>query len=90
MAVIYFIGFLFSIFSLAALQAQRKYYLSAREQKKRFENELGLGEQSITPVQRSDKTIRRLTTFKAFVNFMFVALAVLNLFCAILVAVQSY
>ena len=29
-AVIYFIGFLFSIFSIAALRAQRKYYVSAR------------------------------------------------------------
>lgn len=69
-AVIYFLG---ALFSIVALQAQRKYYISAWKQKKRFEEELGLGEKSITPVQRSDKKLRRLTTFKAFVNIMFVA-----------------
>lgn len=84
-AGIYLAGFLFCIFSIAALQAQRKYYISARDQKKHFEGELNLGERSITPVQRTDKTINRLTTFKAFINIMFIALAALNLFSAIFV-----
>ncbi len=68
MAGIYLVGLLFCIFSIVALRAQRKFYLSARDQKKRFENELGLGEQSITPVERSHKKIQKLTTFKAFVD----------------------
>lgn len=89
-AGIYFLGSLFCVFSIAALQAQRKYYISAREQKKRFEEELGLGERSITPIQRSNKKIRRLTTFKAFVNIMFVALAAANIGFAVFVVVQSY
>lgn len=84
-AGMYLAGFLFCIFSVAALQAQRKYYISARDQKKRFEDELNLNEQSITPVERADKTINRLMTFKAFINIMFIALAALNLFSAIFV-----
>ncbi len=88
-AGIYMMGALFCAFSVAALRAQRKYYVSAREQKKRFEEELGLGERSITPVERPDKKIRRLTTFKAFVNIMFVALATLNLFGAYFVVTHS-
>ncbi len=88
-AGIYMMGALFCAFSVAALRAQRKYYVSAREQKKRFEEELGLGERSITPVERPDKKIRRLTTFKAFVNIMFVALATLNIFGAYFVVTHS-
>ncbi len=88
-AGIYMMGALFCAFSVAALRAQRKYYVSAREQKKRFEEELGLGERSITPVERPDKKIRRLTTFKAFVNIMFVALGTLNLFGAYFVVTHS-
>jgi hypothetical protein len=88
-AGIYLLGVFFCAFSVAALLVQRKYYVSAREQKKRFEEELGLGERSITPVERPDEKIRQLATFKAFVNVMFVALATLNLFSAIFVVVQS-
>lgn len=89
-AVIYFLGALFCVFSIVALRAQRKYYIAAREQKKRFEEELRLGEHSITPVPRSNKKLRRLTTFKAFVNIMFVVLAATDIGCAIFVVVQSY
>lgn len=89
-AVIYFLGALFCAFSIVALQTQRKYYISAREQKKRFEKDLGLGEHSITPVQRPNKKLRRFTTFKAFVNIMFVVLAAADIGCAIFVVVQSY
>jgi uncharacterized membrane protein YciS (DUF1049 family) len=88
-AVLYLAGFAFCVFSIAALQVQRKYYIAARDQKKRFENELQLGERSITPVQRPSKKIRRLTTFKSFVNIMLVGLAVLNLYSVYFVITQA-
>jgi len=89
LAGLYLAGFAFCVFSIAALQAQRKYYFAARKQKERFEEELGLGEHSITPVERSDKKIRKVTTFKAFVNIMFGVLAVVNVLSAIFVFTQS-
>ncbi len=88
-AGMYVAGLALCVFSILALQAQRKYYISAREQKKRFEEALGLGESSITPVQRSDDTLRRFMTFKSFVNMMLVLLALLNFTSAIYVITQS-
>lgn len=89
-AGIYLIGLLLCIFSILALRVQRKYYISARQQKKLFEEKLQLGEARITPVERTDSTIRRLTTFKAFVNIMLGILAALNLFCAAFVIAHGY
>lgn len=81
-ALLYLAGFLFCIFSIFALQAQRKFYRSARDQKEYLEEQLELGDASITPVERADSKTSKLTTFKGFVNFMFVVLAALNLFGA--------
>jgi hypothetical protein len=88
-AGLYFAGFAFCVFSILALRVQRKFYISAREQKKRFEDELGLGERSITPIQRPEKKILKLATFKFFVNVMFVALALVNLLSAGFVLFQN-
>ena len=71
------------------MRVQRKYYISARAHKKRFERELKLGDEgSITPVKRSEG-FRRIFTFKNFVNAMFGVLAVLNLFSAFFVIWQN-
>lgn len=81
-AVLYFVGFLFCVFSVVALAAQQRYYESAREQKTRFEEDLGLGRHKITPAQRRRGKIARLFTFKGFVNLMFFVLGAANLGCA--------
>lgn len=88
-AFLYLAGFLFCLFSIFALQAQRKFYHSARDQKRYFEERLMLGETSITPVDRAGSRIKKLVTFKGFVNFMFVVLAVLNLVSAVFVVVGA-
>ncbi len=88
-AGIYLAGFFFCLFSIYALQVQRKYYTSARKQKALFEDKLQLGEARITPVERTGGTIRRFTTFKAIVNIMLGVLAALNLFCAVFVVVYG-
>lgn len=85
-ALLYAAGFLFCIFSIFALQAQRKFYRSARDQKIHFERQLELNGMSITPVDRAEgKLVAKVTTFKGFVNVMFVVLAALNLFGALYV-----
>jgi hypothetical protein len=89
-AGIYLAGIAFCLFAIVALRVQRKYYISAREQKKRFEEELELGDLSVTPVGRSDKTLRRFITFKSFVNIMLGGLALLNLLGMIYVIAQNY
>lgn len=81
----YVAGAALSIFSIAALQLQRRFYISAREQKKRFEEELGLGERSILPVQRAPDGIWRYVTFKGLVNGMLGLLGVVNTISAIIV-----
>ncbi len=89
-AILYATGFLFCIFSIFALEAQRKFYRSARDQKMYFEERLELGPASITPVDRAEGKASKLTTFKGFVNFMFVGLAVLNLVGAGFVIAVAY
>lgn len=85
----YLAGFVFCVFSILALKAQRKFYRSARDQKQWFEDQLKLGAASITPVEHSDSKASKVMTFKTFVNFMFVLMGALNLFSAIFVLVQS-
>lgn len=85
----YLAGCVFCIFSVIALQAQRKFYRSARDQKQWFEDQLKLGAASITPVEHAGSKASKVMTFKAFVNFMFVLLGALNLFSAIFVFAQG-
>ena len=82
---IYLAGVFFSIFSISALQSQRKFYRAARDQKQWFEDQLGLGAAAITPAEHSTTKMSKVWTFKAFVNFMFVLLGALNLFASIFV-----
>ncbi len=88
--ILYLAGFLFCLFSIFALAAQRKFYRSARDQKMYFEERLELGAASITPVDRAESKASKLTTFKGFVNFMFVLLAALNLVGAGFVIAVAY
>lgn len=55
-----------------------------------FEERLELGPATITPVDRAEGKVSKLMTFKGFVNFMFVGLAVLNLVGAGFVIVVAY
>lgn len=89
-AILYLAGFMFCLFSIFALKAQRKFYRSARDQKQYLETRLELGAASITPVERSESKASKLMTFKGFVNFMFVVLAVLNLIGAGFVVAPAY
>ncbi len=82
---IYLTGVFFSIFSISALQSQRKFYRAARDQKQWFEDQLELGAAAITPAEHSTTKMSKVWTFKAFVNFMFVLLGVLNLFASMFV-----
>ena len=82
---IYLIGVFFSIFSISALQSQRKFYRAARDQKQWFEDQLELGAAAITPAEHSTTKISKIWTFKAFVNFMFVLLGILNFFASVFV-----
>ncbi len=81
----YLLGALFCVFSIIALQAQRKFYRAARDQKQWFEDKLELGAAAITPAEHSRSKVSKLWTFKSFVNLLFVALGVLNLFSAFVV-----
>jgi hypothetical protein len=85
----YLAGLLFCVFSIIALQAQRKFYRAARDQKQWFEDELELGPAAITPAEHSQSKVSKLWTFKMFVNVMFGLLGALNLFSAIFVFMQS-
>ncbi len=82
---IYLVGVFFSIFSILALQSQRKFYRAARDQKQWFEDQLDLGAAAITPAEHSTTKMSKVWTFKAFVNFMFVLLGALNLFASVFV-----
>ncbi len=86
---LYLLGILFCAFSITALQSQRKFYRAARDQKQWFEDKLELGAAAITPAEHSQSKMSKLWTFKGFVNVMFVALGVLNLFSAVFVVVQA-
>ncbi len=87
-ALIYVVGALFCVFSIIALHVQRKFYKSARDQKKRFEDMLGLEDKSITPVERG-KGFWSFLTFKNSVDGMLSIMAVLNAVGAIFVFVQG-
>ena len=83
--LIYLVGVFFSIFSILALQSQRKFYRAARDQKQWFEDQLDLGAAAITPAEHSTTKMSKVWTFKFFVNFMFVLLGALNLFASVFV-----